>query len=246
VDPSNPQTWNRYAYTANNPINSIDPSGMFQCGWSYTMTVNGQVTQHEENWEPCYADNYAGYTQALAMALNGVSPFGLGMMPCGYTGSGCQNTGGGGGPTNQQTKQNKPPKVCSALVLKWKSLEWTVKMGPEIELGPIDVGFSLFKNFTTGETGGKAEAVAYDVAGLSLQKVNEPPAGITADAPRELHGQFLGLDYNFSDSSSQTNFGSKSIGGARGGLMAGIGFEVSLNGDTYKRLASGCDIIKNP
>ena len=28
VDPSNPQTWNRYAYVGNNPLNSIDPLGL--------------------------------------------------------------------------------------------------------------------------------------------------------------------------------------------------------------------------
>jgi RHS repeat-associated protein len=28
VDPSNPQTWNRYAYVRNNPVRSIDPSGL--------------------------------------------------------------------------------------------------------------------------------------------------------------------------------------------------------------------------
>ncbi|HEV2401025.1 MAG TPA: RHS repeat-associated core domain-containing protein [Candidatus Sulfotelmatobacter sp.] len=28
VDPMNPQTWNRYAYVANNPLNAVDPSGL--------------------------------------------------------------------------------------------------------------------------------------------------------------------------------------------------------------------------
>ncbi len=29
VDITNPQTWNRYAYVANNPLNQIDPKGLF-------------------------------------------------------------------------------------------------------------------------------------------------------------------------------------------------------------------------
>jgi RHS repeat-associated protein len=31
VDPSNPQSWNRYAYVDNDPLSSIDPSGLFTC-----------------------------------------------------------------------------------------------------------------------------------------------------------------------------------------------------------------------
>jgi len=31
VDPSNPQSWNRYAYVLNNPMNSVDPSGLREC-----------------------------------------------------------------------------------------------------------------------------------------------------------------------------------------------------------------------
>ncbi len=55
-----------------------------------------------------------------------------------------------------------------------------------------------------------------------------------------------GLNHNFGTGHNQTNFGSKSIGGTREGLMLGIGFEVSLNGDTCKRLASQCTIITVP
>ena len=39
VDPANPQTWNRYAYLANNPLGSIDPFGLEGgCTWSSNDT----------------------------------------------------------------------------------------------------------------------------------------------------------------------------------------------------------------
>src|SRR6266436_2365428 len=31
VDPSNPQSWNRYAYVLNNPLNAVDPLGLNDC-----------------------------------------------------------------------------------------------------------------------------------------------------------------------------------------------------------------------
>jgi RHS repeat-associated protein len=32
VDITNPQTWNRYAYVGNNPLNAVDPLGLYLCG----------------------------------------------------------------------------------------------------------------------------------------------------------------------------------------------------------------------
>jgi RHS repeat-associated protein len=39
VDPSNPQTWNRYAYVENEPCDSIDPFGLSDC--SFNVAING-------------------------------------------------------------------------------------------------------------------------------------------------------------------------------------------------------------
>jgi len=42
VDPTNPQTWNRYAYVGNTPLNAIDPLGLDPC-YSASCEANGQT-----------------------------------------------------------------------------------------------------------------------------------------------------------------------------------------------------------
>jgi RHS repeat-associated protein len=48
VDPSNPQSWNRYAYVMNSPLSSVDPLGLFAAGYDEDgpgrCAVDGFVT----------------------------------------------------------------------------------------------------------------------------------------------------------------------------------------------------------
>ena len=43
VDPTNPQTWNRYAYVTNNPLANVDPSGLLCPGCGVNLPGNRQV-----------------------------------------------------------------------------------------------------------------------------------------------------------------------------------------------------------
>lgn len=46
VDPTNPQTWNRYAYVINNPLTYVDPSGMDFCSGNSPYTTGGGGTNN--------------------------------------------------------------------------------------------------------------------------------------------------------------------------------------------------------
>jgi uncharacterized protein RhaS with RHS repeats len=57
VDPANPQTWNRYAYVANNPMSAVDPTGLLlmDCAWDgcphnnaggYYVQIPAEADQH--------------------------------------------------------------------------------------------------------------------------------------------------------------------------------------------------------
>jgi RHS repeat-associated protein len=59
ADPSDPQTWNAYAYVRNNPTTLIDPSGLLYCSAADKNNTQNCVTDQEYHRAP---DNYKGYT----------------------------------------------------------------------------------------------------------------------------------------------------------------------------------------
>ena len=61
VDPTNPQTWNRYAYVANSPLDTIDPSGL-SCQPVAAFAGGGCDTSGGEPFDPnIYASTTAFY-----------------------------------------------------------------------------------------------------------------------------------------------------------------------------------------
>ncbi|MGO9241248.1 MAG: RHS repeat-associated core domain-containing protein [Bryobacteraceae bacterium] len=66
VDPTLPQTWNRYAYVANDPLNFVDPFGLDGvCGPNGTWMGEGCYT-YNGNGSGSMAESYANYVGGVA------------------------------------------------------------------------------------------------------------------------------------------------------------------------------------
>lgn len=70
VDITNPQTWNRYAYLANNPLNAVDPKGLYKC------IVNGLETDECGGWNILGGGGGGGGNDLAACPGNVCSGFG--------------------------------------------------------------------------------------------------------------------------------------------------------------------------
>ena len=77
VDPSNPQSWNRYAYVLNNPLALIDPLGLY-------CVLNGQTV--DDDFEECESDGGTWVVGGMgpSSGLGGSDPgLGLGFLGLG-------------------------------------------------------------------------------------------------------------------------------------------------------------------
>jgi RHS repeat-associated protein len=255
-----PQSLNRYAYVGNDPLSNVDPLGLawcrldgvyIPCFVTAAMLRSGAVglcpagdddcrkvrTGPNGQWqvclrEPCGNSDMSRW-QNVEFVLLSLPPQSA---PTPQQGG----NSGGGGDIPQMSAAPPLPPPCRITDPILGALEFTGKLGPELQLGPVKAGFSLYKNFTTGDTGGKAELSA----GLFHAQADNPtPMGGSLGGGSEgnqYSASFLGFQYNFNTGSLKFS-PSKSF---TVGLQALAGGEVSFNSDTFNQQSAANDACR--
>jgi len=249
ANPANPQTWNRYAYVANNPLNAVDPLGLtigaafdvfgsaLRVGLGYSWNTLLVISQDVAtgNWIPFGVSpegaieigNLSGY-QETGEYPEMTTVYSYVFVLGGSAGAGPKN------PANNMVSAGKPqPPPCRIVDPVLGALEFTVKVGPEVQLGPVKADGSFYKNVTTGGTGAKLEASAGLV---SIQADSPTPEGgsLNGGGPgnNQYSASFLGFQFNFTTGTVSFN-PAKSFSLGAQFLLGG---EVSFNSDTYMQL----------
>jgi hypothetical protein len=116
------------------------------------------------------------------------------------------------------------------------AVETTIKAGPEIEVGPFKAGLSMYKNLSTGQTGGKAETSS----GLfSAEADNPTPEGgsLNGGGPNniEISASGAGFTKNFTTGKSSWDPSKSFSLGAQ--LL--FGFDFRYNAEKAFEIAGG-------
>jgi RHS repeat-associated protein len=73
VDPSNPQSWNRYAYALNNPLRYVDPSGLILCDYGPSDN-GGEDFEDADDADECTSNGGTLPSDQTTVTVNGDNP----------------------------------------------------------------------------------------------------------------------------------------------------------------------------
>ena len=224
--PDDPQSVNRYGYVLDDPVNLVDPSGL-QCEWVLEWQLV-DVIHEGPNGQPYPSLEF----RQVRVRHCESAPQRLG--PGGGGGGGGGRGANRSGPTMGPAPYRLPGK-CRIVDPVLGALELTFKAGPEGQLGPLKLGASLYKNLSTGDTGGTADV---NVGLVSLQVDNPTPQGGNLGGTTEgnqVKFSFLGFQKNLTTGEPWSFSPSKSS--LRFGLQLGVGFEIGFNSDKFNELS---------
>jgi RHS repeat-associated protein len=210
---SDPQSLNTYSYVESDPANLVDPLGLCPSP-GICITVSAP-----------YWPGGPSLPSTSAVFFGGAGPGDINAEGQIFARTGRGNTSG------PRMRPEKPVPPCRIVDPFLAALEFTIKVGPEIQAGPVRLGGSLYENLTTGDTGVKIEG---SVGLVGAQIDNPTPPGGNLGGTTEgtqTSVSFLGFEYNFTTHRFQFA-PSKSFSL---GLQLGVGGEVSFNSATFKQ-----------
>ena len=134
------------------------------------------------------------------------------------------------------------PSPCRVVDPTLGSLEWTWKLGPEEEFGPVRAGASIYKNAMTGATGGKVEAGITFVAGFEADRPTPEGGNLGGTTEGFQYSMYLfGFVYNFNLRKLTFNPG-KTFFFGRQDIFGG---ELSFNSDKFKQINGANQVCRS-
>ncbi|MGB9236802.1 MAG: RHS repeat-associated core domain-containing protein [Terriglobales bacterium] len=192
-DPSDPQSWNRYAYGRNDPIDITDPSGQHWWNWLLVgLSLAGDVLTGGAT-TPGSAALMAGDTTttigdlaAFAKAVGTMAALNSAVNSQLQDPSQGQNTQGNA----------KPPVYCLPNVMAAMDLAWTKQiMGNMLKPKSTEAGFPVYQqpngsyNVGNGPAGGPPEIQTGKIQGFGIQAPNPGLAAVFHTHPDGTSGQ---------------------------------------------------------
>jgi RHS repeat-associated protein len=235
---ADPQSLNLYAYVRNTPTSFVDPLGLDECPAGTVVVVSEGGTGVQTQCVPIGGSGFGGGTPCSPfsfLATNCDSPTGT--------------TGGAGGaligpiPTSPQGLQNQtphmqgPPYVCSGTAQFLDSLDFTTKLGLDVQLSKaLSLEVDTFKNNQTGEKGAEIGG-AFAFFGVQLQRLVPAGADITSNSGSNV----FTVNFGPFQYSSQSGWGwtpASSISHFGGALL--VGGDVSFNSQRASQISAQC------